>query len=88
MAIGAFSAYNLLLRVPLLPLPLALVGAGFIAAVFGVLFGLSESAHQGLLSQRTQRWAQAKFFFEWLFTNFHWFSNDSLDADDLGSALP
>jgi branched-chain amino acid transport system permease protein len=44
MAIGAFSAYNLLLRVPLLPLPLALVGAGLIAAFFGVLFGLRTTA--------------------------------------------
>src|ERR1700744_4771508 len=37
MSIGAFSTYNLLLRVPILALPLALVGAGLIAALFGVL---------------------------------------------------
>jgi branched-chain amino acid transport system permease protein len=47
MSIGAFSAYNLLLRVPLLPLPFALVGAGLIAAVFGVLFGLPSLRIKG-----------------------------------------
>lgn len=76
MSIGAFSAYNLLLRVPLLPLPLALVGAGLIAAVFGVLFGLPSLRIKGFYLSASTLGAQ--FFFEWLFTNFHWFSNDSL----------
>jgi branched-chain amino acid transport system permease protein len=76
MAIGAFSAYNLLLRVPLLPLPLALAGAGLIAAVFGVLFGLPSLRIKGFYLSASTLGAQ--FFFEWLFTNFHWFSNDSL----------
>jgi branched-chain amino acid transport system permease protein len=76
MAIGAFSAYNLLLRAPLLPLPLALVGAGLIAAFFGVLFGLPSLRIKGFYLSASTLGAQ--FFFEWLFTNFHWFSNDSL----------
>jgi branched-chain amino acid transport system permease protein len=76
MSIGAFSAYNLLLRVPLLPLPFALVGAGLIAAVFGVLFGLPSLRIKGFYLSASTLGAQ--FFFEWLFTNFHWFSNDSL----------
>src|SRR5580693_10183908 len=76
MSIGAFSAYNLLLRVPLLPLPLALVGAGLIAAFFGVLFGLPSLRIKGFYLSASTLGAQ--FFFEWLFTNFHWFSNDSL----------
>ena len=76
MAIGAFSAYNLLLRLPLLPLPVALVGAGLVAAVFGVLFGLPSLRIRGFYLSASTLGAQ--FFFEWLFTNFQWFSNDSL----------
>jgi branched-chain amino acid transport system permease protein len=76
MSIGAFSAYNLLLRVPVLPLPLALIGAGLIAAIFGVVFGLPSLRIKGFYLSASTLGAQ--FFFEWLFTNFHWFSNDSL----------
>jgi len=76
MSIGAFSAYNLLLRAPLVPLPVALVVAGLIAAVFGVLFGLPSLRIRGFYLSASTLGAQ--FFFEWLFTNFHWFSNDSL----------
>src|SRR5579872_3601602 len=40
MAVGAYAAYNLNLRVPGLPLVVSLVLAGIIAAAFGLLFGL------------------------------------------------
>src|SRR5271154_2947512 len=76
MSIGAFSAYNLLLRAPYLPLPFALIGAGLIASAFGVLFGLPSLRIKGFFLSASTLGAQ--FFFEWLFTNFHWFSNDSL----------
>jgi branched-chain amino acid transport system permease protein len=75
MSIGAFSAYNLLFRVPVLPLPFALVGGGLIAAIFDVLFGLPSLRIKGFYLSASTLGAQ--FFFEWLFTNFHWFSNDS-----------
>jgi branched-chain amino acid transport system permease protein len=75
MAIGAFSAYNLLLRAPFLPLPVALVGAGLIAAAAGVLFGLPSLRINGFYLGASTLGAQ--FFFEWLFTNFHWFSNNT-----------
>jgi branched-chain amino acid transport system permease protein len=75
MSIGAFSAYNLLLRVPFLPLPLALVLAGLIAAVAGILFGLPSLRIKGFYLGASTLGAQ--FFFEWLFTNFHWFSNNT-----------
>lgn len=75
MAIGAFASYNLLLRVPFLPLPLVLVGAGLLAAVAGVFFGLPALRIKGFYLGASTLGAQ--FFFEWLFTNFHWFSNDS-----------
>ena len=76
MSIGAFSTYNLLLRVPGLPLPAALIVAGLIAAAAGVLFGLPSLRIKGFYLSASTLGAQ--FFFEWLFTNFHWFSNDSM----------
>ncbi|UDL95635.1 branched-chain amino acid ABC transporter permease [Lichenihabitans sp. PAMC28606] len=76
MAIGAFSTYNLLLRAPGIPLPLALIVAGLIAAAAGVLFGLPSLRIKGFYLSASTLGAQ--FFFEWLFTNFHWFSNDSM----------
>ena len=53
-----------------------LIVAGLIAACFGVLFGLPSLRIKGFYLARRRLGAQ--FFFEWLFTNFHWFSNDSL----------
>ncbi len=76
MSIGAFSTYNLILRVPGLPLPAALVVAGLVAACAGVLFGLPSLRIKGFYLSASTLGAQ--FFFEWLFTNFHWFSNDSM----------
>ena len=76
MSIGAFSTYNLLLRVPGLPLPAVLIVAGLIAASAGVLFGLPSLRIKGFYLSASTLGAQ--FFFEWLFTNFHWFSNDSM----------
>lgn len=76
MSIGAFSAYNLLLRAPFLPLPVALIVAGFVAAAAGVVFGLPSLRIKGFYLGASTLGAQ--FFFEWLFTNFHWFSNNSM----------
>jgi branched-chain amino acid transport system permease protein len=76
MSIGAFSAYNLLLRVPILPLPVTILLAGLIAALAGVLFGLPSLRIKGFYLGASTLGAQ--FFFEWLFTNFHWFSNNSM----------
>jgi branched-chain amino acid transport system permease protein len=76
MSIGAFTGYNLLLRVPILPLPVVLVLAGVVAAVAGVVFGLPALRIKGFYLAASTLGAQ--FFFEWLFTNFRWFSNDSL----------
>jgi branched-chain amino acid transport system permease protein len=76
MSIGAFGAYNLLLRAPWLPLPVALIVAAAIAGVAGVLFGLPSLRITGFYLAASTLGAQ--FLFEWLFTNFHWFSNNSL----------
>lgn len=75
MSIGAFTAYNLILRAPYLPLPLVLVLAGLAAAVAGVFFGLPSLRIKGFYLAASTLGAQ--FFFEWLFTNFQWFSNNS-----------
>ncbi|CZT37497.1 branched-chain amino acid transport system permease protein [Rhizobium sp. 9140] len=75
MLIGAFSAYNLILRVPGLPLPLVLLISGLIAASAGVVFGLPSLRIRGFYLGASTLGAQ--FFFEWLFSNFTWFSNDS-----------
>jgi branched-chain amino acid transport system permease protein len=76
MSIGAFATYNLLLRAAWLPLPLALIVAGLIAGVAGVVFGLPSLRIKGFYLGASTLGAQ--FFFEWLFTNFRWFSNNSL----------
>jgi branched-chain amino acid transport system permease protein len=76
MSIGAFSTYNLLLRAPWLPLPLTLVAAGTITGVVGVFFGLPSLRIKGFYLAASTLGAQ--FFFEWLFTSFRWFSNNSL----------
>jgi branched-chain amino acid transport system permease protein len=73
MAVGAFSAYNLLLHVPVLPLPLVIILAGLMAALVGVLFGLPSLRIKGFYLAASTLAAQ--FFFEWLFTNFPWFCN-------------
>ena len=75
MSIGAFSAYNLLLRAPELPLPVVLVLSGLFAAAAGVFFGLPALRIKGFYLGASTLGAQ--FFFQWLFTNYSWFSNDS-----------
>ncbi|MDR2032232.1 MAG: branched-chain amino acid ABC transporter permease [Azoarcus sp.] len=73
MAVGAFAAYNLLLRVPALPLPLALIAGGFIAAGVGFIFGIPSARIKGFYLMVTTLAAQ--FFMEWVFVKFPWFYN-------------
>lgn len=75
MSVGAFTAYNLLLRLPYVPLPLVLIAAGLMGAVAGVVFGLPALRIKGFYLGASTLAAQ--FFFQWLFTNFSWFSNYS-----------
>ncbi|PYB70281.1 branched-chain amino acid ABC transporter permease [Rhizobium wuzhouense] len=75
MSIGVFSAYNLILRAPDLPLPVVLLLAGLIAAVAGTFFGLPALRIKGFYLGASTLGAQ--FFFQWLFTNYPWFSNGS-----------
>lgn len=73
MAVGAFATYGLLLRVPGLPLPLALLGGGLIAAAVGWLFGIPSARIKGFYLMVTTLAAQ--FFLEWVFAKFPWFYN-------------
>src|SRR5690349_19243831 len=47
MAIGAYAAYNLQVRIDGMPLLLALIGGGAFATVFGVLFGIPSLRIRG-----------------------------------------
>ncbi|WPP00655.1 branched-chain amino acid ABC transporter permease [Pseudomonas sp. HR96] len=73
MAVGAFATYGLLLRVPGIPLPLALVGGGLIAGLVGLVFGIPSNRIKGFYLMVTTLAAQ--FFLEWVFDKFPWFYN-------------
>jgi branched-chain amino acid transport system permease protein len=75
MAIGAFAAYNLNLRVPGLPMIGSLVIAGLIAAGLGLIFCLPGLRLKGFyLAVST---LAAQFFVEWATNNYKWLSNYS-----------
>ncbi|MBY3475790.1 branched-chain amino acid ABC transporter permease [Rhizobium laguerreae] len=85
MAVGAFAAFNLNLRVDGLPLIVSMVLAGFAAAGIGLVFGLPSLRLKGFyLAVST---LAAQFFVQWALTKFSWFSNDSasgvIDAPQL-----
>jgi branched-chain amino acid transport system permease protein len=75
MAIGAYAAYNLVVRVPMLNFLIVLVLAGAIAAFVGVLFGIPSLRIKGLyLAVAT---LAAQFFVDWVFARVKWFTNYS-----------
>ncbi|WP_312013380.1 branched-chain amino acid ABC transporter permease [Bradyrhizobium sp. cir1] len=88
LAVGAYAAYNLHLRIPGLPLLVDLVLAGSIAAAVGIVFGLPSLRLRGFyLAVST---LAAQFFVQWALTKFGWFSNDNasgvIDAPPLSIA--
>jgi branched-chain amino acid transport system permease protein len=75
MAVGAFAAYNFVLRVPGIPLLVAFALAGVCAAMVGIVFGLPSLRIKGFyLAVAT---LAAQFFVVWALTKFGWFSNYS-----------
>jgi len=75
MAVGAFAAYNFMLRVPGIPLLVAFVLAGACAALVGIVFGLPSLRIKGFyLAVAT---LAAQFFVVWALTKFGWFSDYS-----------
>jgi len=73
MAVGAFATYALLVRVPVLPLPVSILLGGLIAAAVGLLFGVPSGRIKGFYLMVTSLAAQ--FFLEWVFSKFPWFYN-------------
>ena len=75
MAIGAYSAYNLAVRIPDLNLLVVFILAGVFATIVGVLFGIPSLRIKGFyLAVAT---LAAQFFVDWLFARVPWFTNDS-----------
>lgn len=73
MAVGAYAAYNLVLRIPQLNFLVVLVLAGLIAAAVGMLFGIPSLRIKGLYLAVATLGAQ--FFMDWLFARVKWFTN-------------
>jgi branched-chain amino acid transport system permease protein len=75
MAIGAYAAYNFLIRVPHMPLLGALLLGGLTSAAMGILFGIPSLRVRGLyLAVAT---LAAQFVADWAFLRVKWFTNDS-----------
>ena len=75
MAIGAFMAYNAMLRIPHMPVLGAFAIGGLCAAAVGVAFGLPSLRIKGLyLAVAT---LACQFFVLWALQRFGWFTNHS-----------
>jgi branched-chain amino acid transport system permease protein len=73
MAVGAYAAYNLALRVPDVNLVLVLLFGGVMATLVGIVFGLPSLRIKGFyLAVAT---LAAQFFLEWAFARVKWFTN-------------
>jgi branched-chain amino acid transport system permease protein len=74
MAVGAYAAYNLWLRVPALnDLVVVFLFGGLMAAAVGILFGLPSLRIKGFyLAVAT---LASQFFLDWLFARVKWLTN-------------
>ncbi|MFM0368221.1 branched-chain amino acid ABC transporter permease [Paraburkholderia aspalathi] len=74
MSVGAYATYNLMVRMPGLPLVVDLLLGGLITAAVGAVFGLPSLRIKGFYLIVSTLAAQ--FFVEWIFTRVSWFSNN------------
>ena len=75
MAVGAYAAYNLAVRVPDLNLVVVFILAGLASTLVGIVFGLPSLRIKGFyLAVAT---LAAQFFLDWAFARIKWFTNDS-----------
>jgi branched-chain amino acid transport system permease protein len=75
MAVGAYAAYNLALRVPEMNFLLVLLFSGLMATLVGIIFGLPSLRIKGFyLAVAT---LASQFFLEWAFARVKWFTNYS-----------
>jgi branched-chain amino acid transport system permease protein len=73
MAVGAYAAYNLAVRMPETNIILVFVFGGLMAMLVGILFGLPSLRIKGFyLAVAT---LAAQFFLEWAFARVKWFTN-------------
>ena len=73
MAVGAYSAYNLLLHFPNSNLIVVFLFGGLMAMLVGVLFGIPSLRIKGFyLAVAT---LASQFFLEWVFARVKWFTN-------------
>jgi branched-chain amino acid transport system permease protein len=73
MAVGAYAAYNCLIRIDGVPLIVAILMGGLFATLFGILFGIPSLRVRGLyLAVAT---LAAQFFADWAFLRIKWFTN-------------
>jgi branched-chain amino acid transport system permease protein len=73
MAVGAYAAYNLCVRIPGLNPVVAILLSGGIATLVGIAFGIPSLRIKGFyLAVAT---LAAQFFLEWLFNRVKWFTN-------------
>ncbi|WP_274631093.1 branched-chain amino acid ABC transporter permease [Arvimicrobium flavum] len=85
MAVGAYAAYNTLVRVDGMPLLLALLSGGFFATVVGMFFGIPSLRVKGLyLAVAT---LAAQFLSDWAFLRIPWFTNYSTSGSVMVSEL-
>lgn len=73
MAVGAYAAYNLALRVPETNIILVFLFGGLMSMVVGILFGLPSLRIKGFYLALTTLASQ--FFLEWAFARVKWFTN-------------
>ncbi|WP_083633033.1 branched-chain amino acid ABC transporter permease [Bradyrhizobium sp. NAS96.2] len=78
MSVGAYATYNLLLRLPELPLPVSLLLGGIISGLVGVVAGLPSLRIKGFYLVASTLATQ--FLLEWLFNQYGWFSNYSTSS--------
>jgi branched-chain amino acid transport system permease protein len=78
MSVGAYATYNLLLRLPELPLPVSLILGGVVAGLVGLAAGLLSLRIKGFYLVASTLATQ--FFLEWLFNQYGWFSNYSTSS--------
>src|ERR671931_2364411 len=75
MGVGAFMAYNAMLRIPHMPIVGAFIIGGLCAAAVGILFGLPSLRIKGFyLAVAT---LACQFFVLWALNRVPWFSNYS-----------
>ncbi|ANH68743.1 branched-chain amino acid ABC transporter permease [Mitsuaria sp. 7] len=83
MAVGAYAAYNLQVRIEGMPLLLSLIGGGLAATVCGVIFGLPSLRIRGLyLAVAT---LAAQFFIDWFTNRVPWVTNSSSGSVSVGT---